>query len=70
MRLPMATRRVIAGADAARTARVPPEQVGRDTGLVNEDVLARIPEREPVLPAPARGRDISAPLLVGVYRFF
>jgi hypothetical protein len=70
VRLPVSTRRVIADPQAAGTARVAPEQIGGDAGLVDEDILARIADGQPVLPAAARRRDISAALFVGVDRFF
>jgi hypothetical protein len=70
VRLPVPTRRVIADPQPARTARVAPEQVGRDPRFVHEDVLPRIAQRQPVLPAATRRCYITAPLFVGVYRFF
>lgn len=70
VRLPMTIRRVVAEAEPAGTATVAPNQVGGDAGLVDEDVAARVVQREGVLPVPPCGRDISAPLLVGEYRFF
>lgn len=68
--LPMATRRVVAQPHPSRAAAIPTQQVRRDAGLVNEHVAARVVQRQRVLPAPARGGDISAALFVGVYRFF
>jgi hypothetical protein len=68
--LPMATRRVIAQPHPSRAAAISTEQVRRDAGFVNEDIAARVVQRQRVLPASARGRHISAPLFVGVYRFF
>jgi hypothetical protein len=70
VRLPVAARREIASTGPARAARIAPQQVGRHARLVDEDVLPRIVQRQPRLPAAPRRRDISAPLLVGVYRFF
>jgi hypothetical protein len=61
VRLPVPIRRVIA---------VAPQQIGGDAGLVEEDVAARVMQRQRVLPLPPRGRDISAALFVGEYRFF
>jgi hypothetical protein len=68
--LPMAAGRVIRDARAAQTAGVAPQQIGRDTRLVNEDVTGRIVERQRLPPLPASGRDIRATLFVGVYCFF
>lgn len=68
--LPMAVRRVIAQADTARTAAVATQQIGRDTGFVDEDVGARVVQRLCVLPTPARRGDVRPSLLVGVYGFF
>ncbi len=70
VRLPMATWRVVAEPQAARTAAVATQQVGGDTGFVDEHIAARVVDRLRVLPAAARRRDISAPLFVGVDRFF
>jgi hypothetical protein len=70
VRLPMAVRRVIAQAHAARTAPVAPQQVGGDAGFVNENVAARVVQRLRVLPVAAGGRDVRPALFVGVYRFF
>ena len=66
----MAVRRVIAQSHAARTPSVAPQEIGGDTGFVNEDVGAGVVQRLRVLPAPAIGGDVRASLLVGVYRFF
>lgn len=68
--LPVPVGRVIAEPQAAETPTVTAQEVGRDARFVNEDVVARIAQREPVLPSPPRGRDIRTPLFVGVYRFF
>jgi hypothetical protein len=70
VRLPVSTRGVIADPQTARTARVAAEQIGGHAGFIDEDILARIAEGQPVLPAPARRGDVSAALFVGVYRFF
>jgi hypothetical protein len=70
VRLPVATRRVVAQSRAPRTAAIPPEEIGGDARLIEEDIAARVVERLRVAPvAPGRG-DIRAALLVGVYRFF
>jgi hypothetical protein len=68
--LPMAVRRVIAQADAARTAAVATQQIGRDTGFVDKDVGARVVQRQRVLPTPPRRGNVRPSLLVGVYGFF
>lgn len=70
VRLPVPTRRVVLQATAPKAPPVATEEIGRDARLVDEDVPARIMQRERVLPVSARGRDIRAPLFVGVDRFF
>jgi hypothetical protein len=70
VRLPVPARRVIADPQATGTARVAAKQIGGDPRFVDEDVVARVAQRQPVLPASPRRRDISAALFVGVYRFF
>jgi hypothetical protein len=70
VRLPVPARSVVAEAHPARTSAIPPQQIGGDPGFIDEDVAARIVERLCVLPPPPRGGDISAPLFVGVDRFF
>ena len=68
--LPMAVRRVVAEPHAARTAAVPPQQVGRHTAFIDEDVLADVPQGQPVAPAAAVSRDVGASLFVRVDGFF
>lgn len=68
--LPVATRRMVPEPRAPRTAPIPPQQIGGDARLIDEDVAARVVERLRVAPAAAGGRDIRAALLVSVYRFF
>ena len=70
VRVPMAAGRVIPHANAAQTAAVAPEQIGRHATFVEEHVLADIAQRLPGLPLPPGRRDIRPALLVGVYRFF
>ncbi len=70
MCLPVAARRVIVQAGAARTAAIPAQQIGRDATLIEEDVLADIAQGQPVAPLAPRRRDIRTALFVGVYRFF
>jgi hypothetical protein len=68
--LPVTARRVIRDARAARTARIPTEQIGSDPRFVNEDIPVGVVERLPRAPPAACGGDISAPLFGGVYGFF
>jgi len=70
VRLPVTARRVIAEPQAARTAPIPPQQIRRDPGFVKEDVLPRIAERQPILPAATRRGDVRPALFVRVYGFF
>ena len=70
LRLPVPARRVIAEAQAARAAAIATQQIGRDPRFVDEDVAARIVQRQGVLPSSPRRRDVRSPLFVGVYRFF
>lgn len=70
VRLPVAAGRIVPQPGAARTATIPPEQVGGDPRLIEEDVAGRVVERLRLPPAvPGRG-DIRASLFVGVDRFF
>ena len=68
--LPMAARRMVVEPDAARTPAIAPQQIRRDAALVEPHVLPHIAQRLPQAPVPPRRGDISAALLVGVYRFF
>jgi len=61
---------VIAQAHAAQTAPVATQQIGRDTTFIDEYVLPRVAQRQPVAPAAPFSRDVGPPLFVGVYRFF
>ena len=70
VRLPMAARGVIAHADAAKTAAVPPEQIGRHPTFVKKHVLPHVAQRLPGAPPPPLGHDIRPALFVGVYGFF
>lgn len=70
VRLPMAAGGVIVQPDAARTAAIPSQQVGRHATFIEKHVLTHVAQRLPGLPlSPCRG-DIRASLLIGVYRFF
>lgn len=66
----MTAGRVIVEARAPRTAAVASQEIGRDAALVEKHVLPRIVQRLPVPPLPPLPGDVSAPLFVGVYRFF
>jgi hypothetical protein len=68
--LPVATRRVVAESQAARTPPVTAQEICGYAGFIDEDIPAGIAEGQGVLPVPARGRDVSAALFVGVDRFF
>ena len=68
--LPMATRRVIAETRAAGTPAIASEQIGRHPAFIEEDVLARVADREPFSPVATLSHDVGAPLFFGVYRFF
>lgn len=70
LRVPVATGRVVAQADAARTAPVGSKQVRGDAGLIDEDVAGGVVQRQRLAPAsPSRG-DIGPPLFIGVNGFF
>jgi hypothetical protein len=66
----MAARGVIVQPDAARTAAVPSQQVGRHATFIEKHVLARLAERQCLAPLAPGGGDIRATLFVRVYRFF
>ena len=66
----MTARRVIAQPCPTRAASIAAQQVGRDAALIEEDVLAHVPQGLHPRPLPAGGGDIRPALLVGVYRFF
>ena len=68
--LPVAARRVIAEAHAARTPAVAAQEIRRDARFIDEDVAARVVQRLGVLPPAARRGDVRPALFVGVYRFF
>ncbi len=70
VRLPMPAWRVIAQPHPAETAPVAAQQIGRDAALIDEDVLPRVAERQPLAPTASLSGDVGAPLFVGVYRFF
>lgn len=70
VRLPMAAGGVIVQPDAARTAAIPSQQVGRHTAFIEKHVLAHVAQRLPGLPLSPRRGDIRAALLVGVDGFF
>ncbi len=68
--LPMTARRVIRNPRAAETPGVAAQQIRRDAGLVDEDVVRPVAKRLGGDPASAVRGDIWAPLLIGVYGFF
>ena len=70
VRRPVSTGRVVPEPGASRTPAIPPQQVGCHARLVDEHIAARVMQRLRVPPAAPRGRDVRAPLFVGVYRFF
>lgn len=70
VRLPVAARRVIAQPSAPRAAPVAAQQIGCDTGLIQEDIAGRVVQRLRVAPVATRRRYIGPPLFVRVYRFF
>lgn len=69
MGLPVPARSVIAEPEAPRAPPVAPQQVGGDSGLVDEDVAARVVDGKKILPPPTRRGDVRAPLFVGVDLF-
>ena len=70
VRLPMAARGVIVQPNAARTAAIPSQQIGRYSTFIEKHVLAHVAQRLPRLPLSSGRGDIRASLLVGVYGFF
>ena len=66
----MTARGVVMQTRPARTPTIPAQQVRGHAALVEEDVLVGVVQRQPGVPVPALGRDVSAPLFVGVYGFF
>lgn len=70
VRFPVAARRVIPDARAAKTPGVAAQQIRGHARFINEDVLARIAEGQRLAPLPPAGCDIRATLFVGVYGFF
>jgi hypothetical protein len=68
--LPVAAGRVIGDARALEAAGVAAQKIRGDAGLVHEDILRRIMERQCVGPAAPGRRDIRSPLFVRVDAFF
>ena len=68
--LPVTARRVIAQPRAARAASIAAQQIRRDPALVEEQILAHVPQRLDARPGPTRRSDIRPALFVGVYGFF
>jgi hypothetical protein len=56
--------------DAARTAAIPAQQVGRHTTFIEKHVLAHVAQRLPVPPSAAISGDVGTALFVGVDGFF
>jgi hypothetical protein len=69
-RLPMTAGRVVVQPDAPRAATVAAQEIGRDTALVQKDVLAGVVQRQRVTPRAALRGDVRPSLFVGVYGFF
>jgi hypothetical protein len=61
---------VIPDAHASRAARVATNQIRRDAGLIDKQVLSRVVQGLRFVPLASRGRDIRPTLFVGVHRFF
>jgi hypothetical protein len=53
-----------------QTPREPPQQVRRDATFIEKPILAHVAQWLPPPPLAPRGRDIRAPLFIGVNRFF
>ena len=70
MRLPVAAGGVIEEPFAARTAPVAAQEISGHAALVEEHVLAHVPEGQPRLPLAPGGDDVRAALFGGVHRFF
>ena len=68
--LPMTARSVIAEADAPKTPAIAAQQIRRDAGFVEKDILCRLAHVLTGTPLAPSRRDVSAALFVGVYRFF
>ena len=68
--LPVTARCVVAESQPARTPPIASQEIRGHAGFIDEDIPAGIAEGQGVLPAAARGGDVSAALFVGVYRFF
>jgi hypothetical protein len=61
---------VIVQPDAARTAAIPSQQVGRHTTFIEKHVLAPVAQRLPVPPSAAISGNVGTALFVGVDGFF
>jgi hypothetical protein len=70
VRLPVTAGRVIRDARPAKTAGVAAQQIRGHPGFIDEDVLARVVERQRLAPPTPRRGDIRATLFVGVYGLF
>ena len=67
---PVTARRVIAEPGPTRAPTVAAQEIRRNAALIQEQVLPRIAERQPVAPLAPLSRDVGAALFVGVNRFF
>jgi hypothetical protein len=54
----------------ARTPTIAAYEIRGDAAFVDEHVLPRIAERQPILPAATRRGDVRPALFVSVYGFF
>ena len=70
VRLPVAARGMITQPNAAQTAPVAAQQVGRDAALIDEQILMRVVHRLGAAPAAPLSDDVGPSLFVGVYGFF
>ena len=61
---------MVAQSRASTTTSVAPDQVGRDTTFIEEDVVLHVAKGQPRAPAVPLSDNVGAPLFVGVYRFF
>ena len=66
----MTAGRVVVQPGATRTPAVAAQQIRCHPALVEKYILPGIVQRQRVAPVPPLRRDVSAPLFVGVYRFF
>jgi hypothetical protein len=70
VRLPVTERRVVPEPDAARAASIAAQEIRGDARFIEEDIVARVAEREHILPTAAGRGHVRPALFVGVYGFF